>query len=58
MKPTAVITGANRGIGFALMKYLLQRGSHDIFAIVRNSAAAEPTAKRGGDIVLSLPSGD
>jgi len=41
MKPTAVITGANRGIGFALTKYLLQRGSHDIFAIVRNSAAAE-----------------
>jgi NAD(P)-dependent dehydrogenase (short-subunit alcohol dehydrogenase family) len=50
----ALVTGANRGIGKAIVDELLARGASRVYAGVRNPASAQPLVDRYGDRVAPL----
>lgn len=50
----ALVTGANRGIGKAIVEELLARGASKVYAGVRNTASAQPLVAQYGDRVVPL----
>lgn len=48
----ALITGANRGIGKAIVEELLARGASKVYAGVRNTESAQPLVAQYGDRVV------
>ena len=51
---TALVTGANRGIGEAIVDALVTAGAHKVYAAARNSADVAPLVKRHGKRVVAL----
>ncbi|RKN75453.1 SDR family NAD(P)-dependent oxidoreductase [Streptomyces klenkii] len=51
---TVLVTGANRGIGRALVSAFLARGARRVHAAARNPAALEPVVAEAPDRVLPL----
>ena len=51
---TALVTGANRGIGRAIVESLLEHGAAKVYAAVRNTASAAPLAAAHGERVAPL----
>ncbi|REJ71703.1 MAG: SDR family NAD(P)-dependent oxidoreductase [Planctomycetota bacterium] len=52
---TALVTGANRGIGKAITNSLIQHGAARVYAAVRDTASAQPLIDQHGDRVVPLP---
>jgi NAD(P)-dependent dehydrogenase (short-subunit alcohol dehydrogenase family) len=50
----ALVTGANRGIGKAIVDALLHHGAMKVYAAVRNLDSAEPLVERFGDRVTPV----
>lgn len=46
MTQSAIVTGANRGIGFAIVNELLMAETHDVLAIVRDASTANALRER------------
>ena len=53
----ALVTGGNRGIGFAIAEGLIDRG-HEVMLGVRDASAGEKAARRMGAIALELDVSD
>lgn len=51
---TVLVTGANRGIGKAILEEALQRGASKVYAAVRNLDSAEPLVAEHGDRVVPV----
>jgi NAD(P)-dependent dehydrogenase (short-subunit alcohol dehydrogenase family) len=51
---TALVTGANRGIGLALVEALLERGARKIYAATRKPEAVAELAARSNGAVIPL----
>ena len=51
---TALVTGANRGIGEAIVNALVAAGAQKVYAAARNSADVAPLMKRHGKRVVAL----
>lgn len=51
----ALVTGANRGIGKAILEGLLAAGASKVYAAVRDPQSAEPLVKQHGDKVVVVP---
>src|SRR5216110_1400156 len=51
---TALVTGANRGIGRALIEALLERGAAKVYATARHPEALDDLVARFGDRVIPL----
>lgn len=51
---TALITGANRGIGKAILEALLGSGAKKVYAAVRNPASADPLIEAHGERVAAI----
>ncbi|MCC9603132.1 SDR family oxidoreductase [Stieleria sp. JC731] len=50
----ALVTGANRGIGKAILEGLLERGAAKVYAAVRDIKSVEPLIKTYGDKVVAI----
>jgi len=50
----ALVTGANRGIGKAIVEALIQQGAAKVYAAVRNPASAQPLIEALGDKVVPI----
>lgn len=51
---TALVTGANRGIGKAIVDALLHHGAMKVYAAVRNLDSTDPLVERFGDMVIPV----
>ena len=51
---TVLVTGANRGIGRAILEGALQRGAKKVYAAVRRLKSAQPLVEQFGDSVVPL----
>lgn len=51
---TALVTGANRGIGKAILETLLKQGAAKVYAAVRSLDSAEPLVTAHGDNVVPV----
>ncbi len=51
---TVLVTGANRGIGKAILEEALQRGAAKVYAAVRNVGSASPLVAEHGDRVVPI----
>lgn len=51
---TALVTGANRGIGKAILTSLVQHGAKKVYAAVRSLDSAQPLVEIFGDTVVPL----
>lgn len=51
---TVLVTGANRGIGKAILEEALQRGATKVYAAVRNLDSVEPLVAEHGDRVVPI----
>jgi len=51
---TVLVTGANRGIGKAILEEAFQRGAKKVYAAVRKTESAEPLVKEHGDRVVPV----
>lgn len=51
---TALVTGANRGIGKAIAISLLQHGATRVYAAVRNLASVQPLVEAYGDCIVPI----
>jgi len=51
---TALVTGANRGIGKVITETLLKHGASKVYAAVRDVSSAEPLTKEHGDKVVPV----
>lgn len=50
-----LVTGANRGIGRAILAEAIRRGSNKVYAAVREVESAEPLRREFGEKVVPLP---
>ena len=50
-----VVSGANGGIGGALVAELMARGAAKVYAAARNVAAVEPLVRQSGERVVAVP---
>lgn len=50
----ALVTGANRGIGKAILESLIQHGAAKVYAAVRDLDSAQPLVKEHGDKVVPV----
>jgi NAD(P)-dependent dehydrogenase (short-subunit alcohol dehydrogenase family) len=50
----ALVTGANRGIGKAIVESLLEAGTAKVYAAVRNTDSARPLIEKFGDKVVAI----
>lgn len=50
----ALVTGANRGIGKAIVDGLLERGASKVYAAVRNPSSADALVEQHGDKVVPV----
>ena len=50
----ALVTGANRGIGKAIVESLIEGGASKVYAAVRNVASAQPLIDSYGDKVVAI----
>jgi len=50
----ALVTGANRGIGKAIVDALLHHGAMKVYAAVRNLDSTDPMVERFGDMVVPV----
>lgn len=51
---TALVTGANRGIGKAIVESLLNNGAKKVYAAVRSLDSASPLIEKYGDKVIAI----
>ena len=51
---TALVTGANRGIGKAVVEALLQHGAAKVYAAVRDIDSAKPLVEAHGEKIVPL----
>jgi len=51
---TVLITGANRGIGSALVVGAIEQGAKKVYAAVRKLESAEPLVEKFGDLVVPI----
>jgi NAD(P)-dependent dehydrogenase (short-subunit alcohol dehydrogenase family) len=51
---TALVTGANRGLGLAFVEALLTRGAATVYAGARDPASLEPVRERLGDRLIPV----
>ena len=51
---TALVTGANRGIGKAIVESLINAGAAKVYAAVRNTESAQPLVDQFGDKLVPI----
>ena len=51
---TALVTGANRGIGKAIVDTFIQNGAAKIYAAVRDTQSAQPLIEKYGDKIVAI----
>ncbi|MEO1619334.1 MAG: SDR family oxidoreductase, partial [Planctomycetota bacterium] len=49
------VSGANRGIGKAIVEAALQKGASKVYAAVRRIASADPLVQEYGDAIVPVP---
>ena len=51
---TVLVTGANRGIGKAIVNSLVAEGAERVYAAVRNPSSAQPLVDEHGDRIVPM----
>ena len=51
---TVLVTGANRGIGRAIVEGAIQQGAKKVYAAVRKLDSADPLVKQFGEVLVPI----